>query len=135
MKPKAFTISRQDQDLIGLADGYTPYQWRSLSDNEQQVRIERIISNLGAEVIRKALLRVQSLRNRDQAFWIVTLSGFRPDIFQRFVKDPPGPLPSDFIEKAAYLVFVAEELRRQREETLGKLQEQAIAAQIALNDS
>lgn len=130
-----FTISREEQDLIGLADGYTPYQWRSLSDNEQQIRIERIISHLGAEVVRKALLRLHTLRHRDPGFWFVTLAAFRPDIFQRFVKDPPPPLPKDFLEKAAYLTFVAEELRRQREETLAKLQEQAIAAQIALNNA
>lgn len=120
---------------MGLADGYTPYQWRSLSGNEQQMRIEQIINSLGAEVVRKALLRLQALRHRDPGFWFVTLAALRPDIFQPFVKDPPPPLPKEFMEKVAYLAFVAEELRRQREETLAKLQDEAIAAQVALNEA
>ncbi len=132
---KAFTIDRDEQNLIALCNGFTPYQWASLNDDEQQERLEDVIHRYGAEIIRKALVRLRSLNGRDQMIWFVTLANFQPELFQRFVKNPPGPVPTDVLQKIAYGVFIVAELRAADEARVAQLQKEALELQIHLNEA
>ena len=135
MTTPQFTIDRQEQWLIAQLDGYTPYQWASLSDPERQTRIERVFDRLGSEVIRKALIRLKSLQGRDDMFWWITLAGFQPQLFQQFVKNPPGPVPRDKISQLAFQTFVIEEIRQASEKKIAALQKEAMDFQVSLNDA
>ena len=130
-----FTIYSEEQKLIATNLGYTPYQWASLSDEEQTDRMGAILSLHGAENIRKVVERLRSLEHSPQFIWIGLLASYQPAFYQEFQKNPPGQVPMNTLRRAMFICLLIEEKRQTIEELEKKAIDNALQTQVAMNNA